>query len=130
MTLEANPVHGGRPEQHRAGLSGVVELRQSQSGGHAAQAGGGVAWAGFIFIGADKPGYVDYFDWSLKLARIALIFADNVVRSGNVADPDHRGANVQGGPALPTSSPQSHEYKPRSCRRSARKAMTASPGVG
>jgi predicted O-methyltransferase YrrM len=51
----------------------------------------------FIFIDADKQGYADYLQWSLKLARRGtLIVADNVVRAGNVADPNSTDANVQG----------------------------------
>ncbi|MBV6634004.1 MAG: O-methyltransferase [Alphaproteobacteria bacterium] len=42
-----------------------------------------------IFIDADKPNYPAYLDWSIKLARPgALIITDNVVRAGNVLDPD------------------------------------------
>ncbi len=99
MTLEANPLHAEVALSNiaRAGLSEVVQLRQGQ----AVDTLRGLVAEGhepfdFIFIDADKPGYVDYFDWSLKLARPGtLIFADNVVRSGNVADPQHRDANVQ-----------------------------------
>jgi predicted O-methyltransferase YrrM len=99
MTLEANPLHAEVALSNiaRAGLSEVVELRQ----GKAVDTLRRLATEGhepfdFIFIDADKPGYVDYFDWSLKLARPGtLIFADNVVRSGNIADPEHRDENVQ-----------------------------------
>ncbi len=99
VTLEANPLHAEVALNNiaRAGLNEVVELRQ----GKALDTLRGLAAEGhepfdFIFIDADKPGYVDYFEWSLKLARPGtLIFADNVVRSGNVADPEHRDANVQ-----------------------------------
>jgi predicted O-methyltransferase YrrM len=41
----------------------------------------------FVFIDADKVGYPDYFQWSLKLSRAGtMIIADNVVRQGAVAD--------------------------------------------
>jgi len=50
-----------------------------------------------IFIDADKPGYSDYLQWSLKLSRRGtLIIADNVVRAGGVADPANTDTNVQG----------------------------------
>ncbi|HLK09001.1 MAG TPA: O-methyltransferase [Candidatus Angelobacter sp.] len=50
-----------------------------------------------IFIDADKQGYSDYLQWSLKLSRRGtLIIADNVVRNGGVADPANTDANVQG----------------------------------
>ena len=42
----------------------------------------------FVFIDADKPGYADYFRWSLRLTRPgSIIVADNVVRHGKVVDP-------------------------------------------
>jgi predicted O-methyltransferase YrrM len=38
-----------------------------------------------IFIDADKTGYPDYLDWSLKLVHSgSLILADNVIRHGAV----------------------------------------------
>lgn len=41
-----------------------------------------------VFIDADKPGYSDYLDWSLRLTRPGgLIIADNVVRAGRILDP-------------------------------------------
>jgi predicted O-methyltransferase YrrM len=51
----------------------------------------------FIFIDADKAGYPNYIEWSLKLSRPGtLIIADNVVRDGNVIDPDDPDPNIQG----------------------------------
>lgn len=42
-----------------------------------------------IFIDADKPSYVDYYEAVLpKLAEDGLIVADNVLWSGRVVDPD------------------------------------------
>ena len=50
-----------------------------------------------IFIDADKAGYPDYLDWSLKLSRPGtVIVADNVVREGAVIDPKSADPNVQG----------------------------------
>lgn len=51
----------------------------------------------FIFIDADKAGYPDYVQLSLRLARVgALIIADNVVRDGNVIEADSPDPNIQG----------------------------------
>lgn len=51
----------------------------------------------FIFIDADKPGYPQYFDWSLRLSRKGtMIVADNVVREGAVVDGGSGDENVQG----------------------------------
>ena len=42
-----------------------------------------------IFIDADKVGYPDYWRWSLELSRAGtLIIADNVVRHGDILDPN------------------------------------------
>jgi predicted O-methyltransferase YrrM len=50
-----------------------------------------------IFIDADKPGYTEYFQWSVKLSRTGtLIIADNVVRAGAVADPKSKDDMVRG----------------------------------
>lgn len=44
----------------------------------------------FAFIDADKTGYDDYYERSLKLIRAnGVIAIDNVLWQGNVADPEH-----------------------------------------
>ena len=51
----------------------------------------------FIFIDADKPNNPFYYDWSVKLSRSGtMIFADNVVRDGEVANPDSTDEKVIG----------------------------------
>ncbi|HEX3811184.1 MAG TPA: O-methyltransferase [Rhizomicrobium sp.] len=50
-----------------------------------------------VFIDADKPNNPNYFEWALKLTRAgSVIVVDNVVRSGNVADPKNHDAGVEG----------------------------------
>lgn len=50
-----------------------------------------------IFIDADKPPYPEYYEWALKLSRPGtIIVADNVIRAGQVLDPDHTDERVQG----------------------------------
>jgi len=50
-----------------------------------------------IFIDADKANQDAYLAWALKLARPgAVILGDNVVRDGEVANPQTRDPNVQG----------------------------------
>lgn len=40
-----------------------------------------------IFIDADKPPYLEYFQWAIKLSRAgSIIVADNVIRGGKVLD--------------------------------------------
>jgi predicted O-methyltransferase YrrM len=51
----------------------------------------------FVFIDADKEGYPNYFEWSMKLTRPGgLIVADNVVRDGSVLDERSRDQQVTG----------------------------------
>lgn len=50
-----------------------------------------------VFIDADKPPYVEYYEWALRLSRPGtLIIADNVIREGKVLNPDHEDERVQG----------------------------------
>lgn len=50
-----------------------------------------------IFIDADKPPYLEYFQWALRLARSGtLIVADNVIRSGAVLDAKNEDEMVVG----------------------------------
>jgi caffeoyl-CoA O-methyltransferase len=50
-----------------------------------------------VFIDADKMPYTEYFEWALKLSRPGtIIVADNVIRSGEVMDPENTDEKVQG----------------------------------
>ncbi len=50
-----------------------------------------------IFIDADKPPYVEYFEWALKLSRPGtIIVADNVIREGKILDENSTDEKVQG----------------------------------
>jgi predicted O-methyltransferase YrrM len=98
ITLEYEPKHAdvARANIVRAGLAGVVEVIV----GPALQSLPKLQSAGpfdFIFIDADKTGYPDYLDWSLKLSRPGtVIVADNIVRKGAVVDANSADANVRG----------------------------------
>ncbi len=51
----------------------------------------------FVFIDADKESYTTYFEFALKLTRPgSLIVLDNVVRTGEVANPETTDSRVQG----------------------------------
>lgn len=99
ISLEYSPKHAdvARANITRAGLGKSVEVRV----GAAIDSLPKLASAGlkfdFIFIDADKQGYCDYLDWSLKLSNPGtLIIADNVVRDGQVVDPNSKDEMVQG----------------------------------
>jgi predicted O-methyltransferase YrrM len=100
ITLEASPKHAevAKGNIAAAGLAEKVELRL----GPALETLPKIAAEkqppfDFIFIDADKKSMPEYFDWALKLSRKgSLIFSDNVVRSGGVADAASTDPDIQG----------------------------------
>ena len=100
VTLERDPHHAdvARTNIARAGLSEAVELRVGPALDtlpQLAQEGRGPF--DLVFIDADKGGYPDYLQWSLKLTRQgSLIVADNVVRDGAVLDESTMDPDVKG----------------------------------
>ena len=100
ITLEYSPLHAevARANIDRAGLTDRVEVRVGPAQSTLPQlAAENPEPFDLIFIDADKPGYVEYLQWSLRLSRPGtLIIADNVVRDGRVIDPDDQEANVEG----------------------------------
>ena len=100
VTLELEAKHASIAQRNieRARLSRRVELRI----GPAAESlealiAGSADPFDFIFIDADKAGYPDYLQWSLKLSHPGtLIVADNVVRDGKVIDPKNSDPNIKG----------------------------------
>ncbi len=100
ITLEYDPKHAdlARGNIARAGFAEQVEVRVGRALDTLPQiAAEGLGPFDFIFIDADKQGYVDYFDWSLQLSRRGtLIVADNVIRDGKVLDADTEDSLVQG----------------------------------
>lgn len=100
ISLEVDPRHAEVAQANlaRAGLTSAVEIRLGPALDTLPKlVSEGCGLFDLIFIDADKLGYADYLQWSLKLARKGtLIIADNVVRKGAVADPDNTDENVQG----------------------------------
>ena len=92
LSLELDEHHAevARRNVGRAGLSEKVEIRV----GDARRSLEGLVEGGegpfdLIFIDADKEGYPEYLDWSLRLSRPGtLILGDNAIREGSVMDPD------------------------------------------
>ena len=91
ISLEIDERHAevARENVERAGLSGKVEIRV----GDARELLAGIAEGGegpfdVVFIDADKSGYPEYLEWSLRITRPgSLILGDNTVRGGNILDP-------------------------------------------
>ena len=96
ISLEYEPRHAEVAERNidRAGLSNVVEIRVGKALDLLPKLTGPFD---MIFIDADKPPYKEYFEWAMKLSRPGtLIVADNVIRDGQVTDPDSKDEMVQG----------------------------------
>lgn len=99
ITLEAEPKHAkvATANIDRAGFSKLVEVRLGpalQTLSHLVDQKSPPF--DFIFIDADKPGYPDYLEWSLKLSRPGtVIVADNIIRDGAIIDPKHEDPRVQ-----------------------------------
>lgn len=100
ITLEANPKHANiaRSNIVRAGLSDKVELREGLALETLPKIAKEIhAPFDFVFIDADKENNAAYFEWALKLSRVgSLIFVDNVIRDGKVADKSSKDPMVQG----------------------------------
>jgi predicted O-methyltransferase YrrM len=100
ITLELEDKHAlvARANIERAGLGDVVTVRVGPAADSLRSL---VAQEeetfDFIFIDADKEGYAEYLELSLALAHPGtLIVADNVVRDGEVANPDSTDERVRG----------------------------------
>lgn len=97
ITLEVNPQHAEVAREHfsLAGVADRVDLRV----GDAHSLLKSLAPEGpfdFVFIDAEKEGYVDYLGWTLDhLKPGGVVAAHNAFRSGRVADPDNREAGVE-----------------------------------
>jgi predicted O-methyltransferase YrrM len=100
VTLELEPRHAQIANENlkAARLAHRVELRVGAAAETlAALVKENTAPFDFIFIDADKAGYPEYLQWSMKLSRPGtLIVADNVVRDGKVIDPENSDPNIRG----------------------------------
>jgi predicted O-methyltransferase YrrM len=100
ISLELDPHHAevARANISNAGLGAVVEVREGPASESLPRLAAEKAEPfDLIFIDADKPAYPEYLAWALRLSRRgSVIVADNVVRSGAVADAASLDPNVQG----------------------------------
>jgi predicted O-methyltransferase YrrM len=96
LSAEYAAVAGANLE--RAGLSESVEIRVGPAlDSLEALEAEGVEPFDMVFIDADKQRTPEYFAHGLKLTRPGgVIVADNVVRGGNLADPDTHDTGAQG----------------------------------
>jgi predicted O-methyltransferase YrrM len=100
ITLEADPKHAevARKNFMRAGVENKIELRLGKALDTLPQvAADRLGPFDLVFIDANKSNMPEYFEWSLKLARLgSIIIADNVVRAGAVLDSESNDADIQG----------------------------------
>ncbi len=98
ISLELDERHAevARENVEAAGLSSKVEVLVGDARELlAAMVESGTAPFDLIFIDADKEGYPEYLEWSLKLSRTgSLILADNTIRGGSVLEPDNDSARA------------------------------------
>jgi len=100
VSLEADPRHAAvaRTNLEEAGLSDRVEIVVGDA--HETlrrMVGEDVVPFDFVFLDAEKEGYVRYLEEVLPLSRAGtMIVADNVVRRGLVADPDSGDPQAEG----------------------------------
>ena len=81
----------GRKHWEKAGVAHKIDLRLAPASETIAALlkGGAAGSFDMAFIDADKPGYDSYYEGCLKLVRQGgLLVLDNMLWSGNVADPD------------------------------------------
>src|SRR5215213_3381703 len=91
ISLEIDEHHAevARNNIERAGLSAIVEVRVGDAHGLLSNLIKNEEGSfDLLFIDADKEGYPDYLDASLRLVRPgSLILGDNTIRGGTVLDP-------------------------------------------
>jgi len=92
VTLELEPRHAeiARVNTDRSGIGDRVEIRVGPAADTlAAMAAAGEGPFDLVFIDADKPGNLVYFEYAMALSRPGTtIIVDNVVRDGGILDPD------------------------------------------
>ena len=92
LTLEREPSYAevARRNLQRAGVADRVEVRVGAANDSLRELIRlGTEPFDLIFIDADKAGYVEYLELALQLSRSGtVVLADNVIRNGNVIEPD------------------------------------------
>ncbi len=98
VSLEIDERHAGvaRKNIERVGLGETVEIRVGDARELLAElAESDEGPFDLVFIDADKEGYPEYLEWSMRLSRPgSLILADNTIRGGSVLDPKDESARA------------------------------------
>ncbi|NJK80527.1 MAG: O-methyltransferase [Chloroflexaceae bacterium] len=104
LSLEYNAHHAAVARENiaRAGLAEQVDVHEGAALDLLPTIAEAVATGqqppfDMVFIDADKPPYVEYFQWALRLTRPgALIVADNTLRQGRILDAQASDPGVAG----------------------------------
>jgi caffeoyl-CoA O-methyltransferase len=100
VTLELEQANAdiARENITKAGLDPIVDIRVGKALELLpAIEAEGIGPFDMIFIDADKPPYVEYVEWAIKLSRPGtLIVADNVIRDGKVLSNNSGDEKVKG----------------------------------
>ena len=98
ISLEINERHAevARRNVERAGLSNKVEVRVGDARRSLASlVENDDGPFDLVFIDADKEGYPEYLEWTMRLVRPgSLVLADNTIRGGAVLDPQDGSARA------------------------------------
>ncbi|HZC85015.1 MAG TPA: O-methyltransferase, partial [Rubrobacter sp.] len=96
LEIDARHAEVARKNVERAGLEEKVEIRVGDARDLLARlAEKDENPFDLVFIDADKMGYPEYLEWSLRLTRPgSLILGDNTVRGGSILDPQDDSARA------------------------------------
>ena len=96
LELEERHAEVARANVERAGLADRVEVQVGDARELlAALAENDAGPFDLVFIDADKEGYPEYLEWTMRLSRPgSLVLADNTVRGGSVLDPQDGSARA------------------------------------
>lgn len=108
-TLELNETYAeiARQNFNHTGLNDKIDIRIGNARDSLKELVDANAVFDMIFIDADKPPYLEYFEWAIQLSRKGtIIIADNVIRSGKVLNKNSNDSAVLGVQRLLNTLPE------------------------
>ena len=99
LTIEGRDAHAAVAQENidQAKLKQTIDLRVGRAAAILKSVPADTAPFDFIFIDADKQSYPEYLELSLNLSRSGtLIFLDNVIRAGDIINPDNHKPSIEG----------------------------------
>ncbi|QIC76366.1 MULTISPECIES: O-methyltransferase [Acinetobacter] len=99
LTIEGRDAHAAVAQENidQAKLKQTIDLRVGRAADILKSLPADTAPFDFIFIDADKQSYPEYLELSLNLSRSGtLIFLDNVIRAGDIINPDNHKPSIEG----------------------------------